>query len=173
MLQALTLFLVLIPIAVAADLTGSSIHFLGPYSADTGTTETFQFLVANGSSDGAVIDELHFAFHPCATVLGGGYDDSGASNDWLYSLEVGPSHYATWWHPTDDIGSHMEPGDGGLFWLDVALGVDCPCGQLPIEWTLLGLGGGESNVLSGGFSFAVDCPTPAAGSDWSEIKRLH
>ncbi len=167
------IFLVLTTSIAAADISGSSVNFLGPWTTDSGETVTFNFLVANGSPDEAVMDEITFAFHPCVSVLAGGYDDSGASNFWLYELDTSTPNIGRWWHPTDDIGSHMIAGEGGAFWLTVVLDIECPCGFLPIDWTLFGLGGAPPHELSGLFTFEVSCPTAAASANWSTVKRRY
>jgi hypothetical protein len=173
MFKLSVIFLILTTSIAAADISGSSIDFFGPWTADTGDTLTFEFHVSNGSLDDSVMDEIIFAFHPCVTVLAGTYDDSGASNFWLYSLDTSTPNIGRWWHPTDDIGSHMVAGEGGTFWLTVVLDFECPCGLLPIDWTLLGFGGAPPHVLSGMFTFESSCPTPAVDSDWGRIKRRY
>ncbi len=173
MLRLLTLSLILIASSVAADISGSFITFLGPWTVENGEMVTFDFEVGNGSPDGAVLDEFIFAFHSCVTVLAGGYDDTGASNFWLYAFDNSTPNVARWWHPTDDIGSHMVAGDSGPFWLTVQMDYECPCGLLPINWTLLGLGGEAPNELTGLITYEAGCPTATAESHWGMVKSLY
>ncbi len=173
MFRALAAILMLIASVAAADISGSFVTFLGPWTVDNGEIVTFSFEVGNGSPDGAVLDEIIFEFHPCVTVLTGGYDDTGASNFWLYALDTTTPHIGRWWHPTDDIGSHMVSGDSGPFWLTVELDYECPCGLIPIAWTLLGLYGEEPNTLTGVITYEASCPTASAGADWGMIKKLY
>lgn len=167
------LMLVFLGSAASADLSGSGVIFHGPHTAETGDTVTLAFTVYNGSHDGALIDEIRFAFHPCTGVRAGDYDDSGAGNPWHYELDLSVPALGRWWHPGGDLGTLMTPGDGGPFWLTLHLDEECPCGLLPVGWTLTGILGDEPNTLGGSYTLEVDCPTAAAGAGWGTVKSAY
>ncbi len=165
------------PVLADRSVDGSYAELVTPDPAifEPGNVYLCEFFVFNGSFDGEWLVEVDFTFPCCFNVLNGWYDDSQASNDWAFDFFVaGDCNNVAYFMDGDGGNGEIFESEGGIFYLEVEVPLECECNLDAIGWYLLGdLWGDEPHETDGFIDIEICDSTPTGQTDWSMLKALY